>query len=119
MFGIDAAAELATFEAANVYAVKDLVESENLDCDFQLTRSLDVYLDEKHAKETEAAYRKLVEAGVADLHDTAFIGEKDAQRVSLYHNNLCEKVTNRFDQGFWCQRRPMCIQLHRSSSMAS
>jgi len=83
MFGIEAAAELAAFESANVYAVKDLVESEGLDCDFQLTRSLDVYLDKKHAMETEAAYRKLVEAGVADLHDTAFIPEKDAERVRM------------------------------------
>jgi hypothetical protein len=83
MFGAEAAAELAKFEAANVYAVKELVESEGLDCDFQMTRSLDVYLDAYHAKETEKAYRKLVEAGLADLKDTAFIPEEHAERVSV------------------------------------
>lgn len=83
MFGAEAAAELATFEASNVYAVKELVESEGLDCDFQVTRSLDVYLDAKHAKETEEAYRVLVQKGLADLKDTAFIPEEHAERVSL------------------------------------
>jgi hypothetical protein len=82
MFGAAAAAELAAFEAANVYAVKKLVETEGLDCDFQLTRSLDVYLDPKHAKETEAAWRKLASDGVVDLSDVAFISDKDAERVS-------------------------------------
>jgi hypothetical protein len=83
MFGAAAAAELAVFEAASVYAVKQLVETEDLDCDFQLTRSLDVYLDAKHAKETEAAWRKLKSDGVAFMSDVAFIPENDAERVSL------------------------------------
>jgi hypothetical protein len=85
MFGAAAAAELAAFEASNVYAVKKLVETEGLDCDFQLTRSLDVYLDKRHAEETEAAWRKLKSDGVADMSDVAFIPENDAERVSLLY----------------------------------
>ena len=84
MFGATAAAEVAAFEAANVYAVKDLVEREDLDCDFQLTRSLDVYLDLQHAKDTEEAWRKLKSEGVADLRDVAFVSGKDAERVSTF-----------------------------------
>ena len=79
--GTDAAAELAKFEAAHVYAVKDLVEREGLDCDFNVTRALDVFLDPKHAKQTEEAYRELVKANVVDLHDIAFTPKKDAERV--------------------------------------
>lgn len=82
MFGATAAAEVALFEAANVYAVKGLVEREDLDCDFQLTRSLDVYMDPQHAKDTEEAWRKLGREGVADLRDVAFVSGKDAERVS-------------------------------------
>jgi glycine/D-amino acid oxidase-like deaminating enzyme len=82
MFGLDAAAELAAFEAVNVHAVKNLVESEGLDCDFHLTRAVDVYLDKDHAQQTEAAYRDLVGTGAVNLDDTAFIPESDAERVT-------------------------------------
>lgn len=93
MYGAAAAAELAAFEAANVYAVKKLVESENLDCDFQLTRAVDVYLDAQHAKETEAAWRILKDEGVVDLSDVAFTSGSDAERVSDSLSRNCMKIT--------------------------
>lgn len=80
-YGAENAAEFARFEAANVLAVKDLVEREHIDCDFHLTRSIDVYLDETLAKEVEASYRELVRAGIASLADVHFTPEKDAERV--------------------------------------
>uniref|UniRef100_L2G0X2 FAD dependent oxidoreductase superfamily protein n=1 Tax=Colletotrichum fructicola (strain Nara gc5) TaxID=1213859 RepID=L2G0X2_COLFN len=66
LYGAGEAAKLAAFEASNVYAVKELVGSEGLDCDFDLTRAVDVYLDPEHAKQTEAAYRELLKAGKAN-----------------------------------------------------
>ena len=95
MYGAAAAAELTAFEAANVFAVKELVENEGLDCDFQLTRALDVYLDVRHAQETEAAWRRLRTAGVVDLSDVAFISREDAERVSIskHHCKLFTKFT--------------------------
>ncbi|KAI1860380.1 uncharacterized protein JN550_011532 [Neoarthrinium moseri] len=89
LYGAEAAAELAAFEASHVYAVKSLVETEGLDCDFQLTRSIDVFLDPKHARETEEAYRELVTGGVVDLHDVAFTPKKDAERISGVKNAQC------------------------------
>ncbi|KAI8255213.1 putative oxidoreductase OrdL [Colletotrichum sp. SAR11_239] len=71
LYGADEAAKLAAFEASNVYAVKELVESERLDCDFHLTRAVDVYLDPEHAKQTEAAYRDLLKAGKVNLKDVS------------------------------------------------
>lgn len=82
LYGAEAAAEMARFETAHVYAVKELVEREGLECDFHLTRAIDVYLDPDHARETESAFRRMVEAGVADLRDVAFTGARDAERVS-------------------------------------
>lgn len=83
MYGAEAAAEVAAFEAANVWAVKELVENEGIECDFQLTRAVDVFLDEKHAVQTEKSYKQLVKEGVVDLKDLAFIPRKDAERVGV------------------------------------
>ncbi|KAF2733334.1 DAO-domain-containing protein [Polyplosphaeria fusca] len=82
LYGEAAAAELQRFETQNVYAVKELVESERLDCDFHLTRAVDVYLDATQAEETAAAYQKLKDAGVVDLSDTAYMPASDAERLS-------------------------------------
>lgn len=89
LHGAAAAAELAAFEAANVYAVKALVEREGLDCDFHLTRAVDVYLDPAHARDTEAAYRELVRGGVVDMRDVAFTPRRDAERVSGVKGAQC------------------------------
>ncbi|KAH7068356.1 FAD dependent oxidoreductase [Paraphoma chrysanthemicola] len=89
MFGAGAAAEVAAFEAANVLAVKELVETEELDCDFHLTRAVDVYLDAQHAKETEAAWRKLRQEDEVNLKDVSFIPQKHAERVSGVKGARC------------------------------
>lgn len=88
IYGQEAAAEMAAFEASHVFAVKDLVEREGLDCDFHLTRAVDVYLDPEHARQTEQAYRELVKAGAVNLRDVAFTPKRDAQRVLKNHNLL-------------------------------
>lgn len=82
LFGLAAASQLAAFEASHVLAMKDLVEAENLDCDFHLTRAVDVYLDPEHAKQTEAAYRELLETRAVNLSDVNFVPKQDAERVS-------------------------------------
>ena len=82
MYGASAAAEVANFEAANVYAVKELVEAEKLDCDFHLTSAIDVYLDADHARQTKMAWEKLRKENVVELRDVACIFIEDAERVS-------------------------------------
>jgi hypothetical protein len=80
--GPEAAVEFANFEAANVAAVKALVETENIDCDLRLTRTMDVYLDEEHAKSVVVNYRQLVKAGIANLEDVMFQRGERAEAVS-------------------------------------
>lgn len=82
LFGKAATAELAAFEASHVYAVKDLVEKENLDCDFHITRALDVFLDSAHADEVQATFKSLSQTADINLADVAFTGRDDAERVS-------------------------------------
>ncbi|KAK9792851.1 putative FAD dependent oxidoreductase domain-containing protein [Seiridium cardinale] len=81
-FGVKAAVDIANFEASQVYAVKELVEKEKIDCDFTLTRACDATVHEGLAKETEEAYMELVKSGVANLKDVHYTARKDAERVS-------------------------------------
>ncbi|CAG9950586.1 unnamed protein product [Clonostachys rosea f. rosea IK726] len=86
LFGIDEAAQLAEFEASHVYAVKDLVQKENIDCDFHVTRALDVYLEPAHAKSVEATYKSIYKEGRVNLSDVTFTSEQDAERISGVKN---------------------------------
>ncbi|KAL2833328.1 FAD dependent oxidoreductase superfamily [Aspergillus cavernicola] len=81
-YGVRAAVDVARFEASQVYAVKELVEKEKIDCDFVLTRACDATLDPKLARDTHRAFTQLVKSGVADLKDVFYAHGKDAERLS-------------------------------------
>lgn len=86
LYGAKEAAALAKLEISGVHATKTLVESENLECDFHLTRAVDVYMDAQHAQDTINAYQRLVQRGDVDLRDVAYTSKADAERVSgIYH----------------------------------
>lgn len=78
------AASFARFEAQNVLAVKNLVEEEGIDCDFVLTRAVDVYLDEEHSKATLENFGKLKELGKAELGDVEVLEGGEAVEVSFF-----------------------------------
>lgn len=83
LFGAEAAACIARYEASQLYAVKSLVEKESIDCDFHLTRATDVFLDVEAAEDAEAAFRKLQAEGAVNLQDVHFISNPSlAERVS-------------------------------------
>ncbi|QDS76013.1 hypothetical protein FKW77_004851 [Venturia effusa] len=81
-FGARASVDVANFEASQVYAMKELVEKEKIDCDFTMTRACDATLDERLAKEIEDAHVELQKAGVANLKDVQFTSRANAERVS-------------------------------------
>lgn len=80
-YGLKRAAEITNFEISHIQILKDLVEKEKIDCDFVLTRSMDVFLDEAHASKSKAAYDLLVESGLASLKDVQFTSAKNAETV--------------------------------------
>ncbi|KAK6394582.1 hypothetical protein LTR65_001373 [Meristemomyces frigidus] len=92
-YGAEQAAAVARFEAANVLAVKQLVEREKIDCDFVLTRALDVYLNEEHAKATNEAYRELAELGDVNLADVHYTEGQNAEKVSpIRQRTISEEI---------------------------
>ncbi|EFX03293.1 FAD dependent oxidoreductase superfamily [Grosmannia clavigera kw1407] len=85
--GLAIAAECANFEAAHVPAIKQLVEDEQIDCDFVLTRCCDVFLDADHWTRTRTALEQLrahsSPDGLPSLRDLFVVADAaDAERLS-------------------------------------
>lgn len=82
--GAKAAAELARFESSQVLAIKEVVHKEKIDCDFQLTRAIDVSLDQEHVDKAEDAFNELMESGAESVKDVHFTGKKYAEQVRSF-----------------------------------
>ncbi|KAF5536997.1 gamma-glutamylputrescine oxidoreductase [Fusarium mexicanum] len=81
-YGIEAAAEVASFEAANVKAVTDYIQQNKVDCDFVLTTAVDVQLSTGHQRRIKEGYDKLIAVGLETTKDTLSVEEKDAEMMS-------------------------------------
>lgn len=62
--GIEAAEEVIAFQVAQITALKNVIEEEGISCDFLVTRSFDVFLDETLSRERVEMVRGKVEAGL-------------------------------------------------------
>ncbi|KAI5197297.1 hypothetical protein AUEXF2481DRAFT_40120 [Aureobasidium subglaciale EXF-2481] len=80
--GVDTANELAAFVSAQKYHMKDAVDREDLDCEFEMRRSYDVYVKEEEAREAEQLYRTAVKEGHAWVRDLDFVGPRFAEQVT-------------------------------------
>lgn len=86
-YGLEMAAAISNFEISHVQTLKDLIEKEQIDCDFTLGRSMDVFLDEAHAVEAKAAFDALKKSGLVSLNDVQYTSAKTAEIVS--YPRLC------------------------------
>jgi hypothetical protein len=82
--GLEAANSLAAFVKAQQYHMKDAVDRENLDCEFEMRRTYDVYIDEQDAKEAEELYRLAITEGHQWARDLDFVGGEFAEQVSFF-----------------------------------
>lgn len=57
-FGRTATEEMAHFVKAQIYALKDVVEKEHIECEFELRRSYDVFKSEEDAREMDAVWKR-------------------------------------------------------------
>jgi glycine/D-amino acid oxidase-like deaminating enzyme len=86
------AAELTEFETRQVFDIKKFVEQERIECDFELTRTIDVYTDERVAGPVVEAYKRMKESeGYEFAEDLHYIpGERGrAEQVSGVKGALC------------------------------
>ena len=65
-------------------AIAALVKKENIDCDFTLTRSFDIYTDKTEAETAKESYEKLKAAGIAKstIDDLIWTDAEQAEEVS-------------------------------------
>ena len=89
VYGIQQAAFLHKYEAKQVHLIKQLVDREGLDCDFQITRACDTIIDPAVAQQKIRDYHELVQDGVVDMSDIGYVSKKDAERISGVKGAQC------------------------------
>lgn len=81
--GPEAAAELVRWAEAQRHALQAIAEEENIDCEFQVQRSFDIFFDEAHAAELKAWLVARKEDGVSWLKDTQWVEGPHLDRVRI------------------------------------
>lgn len=122
--GERAGAEIAEFEIANLRAIKKIIDEEKIDCDFTLTRSIDVWCNEDSAKKAEAVYQSMVSHNFEYIDDVVFYTGDKVEGVSDLNaspncfaygtKTLLEIEIDRaiYVTDLRCQRRCCMRQLH-------
>lgn len=85
-FGIETGAELAEFEIAHVQAIKKVVAKEKIDCDFTLTRTVDVWCNQDAADKAQDVYDQMVAHGLKYMDDVDFTMGPTAEGISGIKN---------------------------------
>jgi len=80
--GLAPATELAAFEIAHVETLKRFVAKENIDCDFILARTVDVWSNEAAAQLARKTYDKMNRYGIDYMHDVYFHDGPHAEGIS-------------------------------------
>ncbi|KAL4747098.1 hypothetical protein BDW72DRAFT_209854 [Aspergillus terricola var. indicus] len=80
--GLDAGAEVANFEIAHIKALKTLIAEEDIDCDLNLTRCMNVYLNEADGEKARKTYEALVAQGLEYTSDIHYTSMKYAEKIS-------------------------------------
>lgn len=80
---MQAAAEIASFETEHLRAVKDVIEKENIDCDFVLTRAVDVSMTETVFEKFKAMIIELRKLEVPEIKDVFYKEGAEAEQVRV------------------------------------
>jgi hypothetical protein len=75
------AEHVATFEARQVDAIKELVQRENCDCDFEETRVTDVCFYEAGRDKIKADLAKIAKADISTAKGITFTSDSEAEEV--------------------------------------
>ncbi|KAK8055048.1 FAD dependent oxidoreductase [Apiospora rasikravindrae] len=80
--GLEAAEQFAALVRAQIDALKEIVEREQLDCEFELRRSYDIFLHADEARAMGAKWRECLRRGDKWTREHDFVGERFAERVT-------------------------------------
>ena len=80
--GTKVAAELAAVQAEQLHMMKAVVEKEDIECDFLITRSFDVLFDEKQAADMKAWVKEMHNQGADWLGGVQWLEGPNLERVS-------------------------------------
>lgn len=83
-YGLEAAVELADFEISHVWALKELIEMEDIDCDFTLTRTMEVFCNPEAAAKAKKVYDTMKSHNVSYMKDVFFHYGPKAEGVSSH-----------------------------------
>ncbi|KAL4957511.1 FAD dependent oxidoreductase [Aspergillus filifer] len=81
-YGLEAGAEVASFEIAHIKALKELIAEEDIDCELNLSRCMNAYLNEADGEKARATYEALVKQGLEYTSDIHYMGAKYAETIS-------------------------------------
>lgn len=81
-FGAAAADELARFVWAQSPALKVVIEKEDIDCEFELRRSYDVFKSEEDAANMEARWKEYLAKGCEWTSNVHWTGSEFAERLT-------------------------------------
>jgi hypothetical protein len=79
--GKEIAEHVASFETRQVDAIKDLVQREKIDCDFEETKVTDVCLYNGGRDKIKADIAKLVEADISTAKGIKYSSDSEAEKV--------------------------------------
>lgn len=79
--GTEVAEHVSSFEARHVDAIKDLVQREQIDCDFEETKVHDVCFYGAGRDQTKATLAKLVKANISTAKGVKYYSDDEAEEV--------------------------------------
>ena len=85
-YGVEAAAEVAAFEAKHVRVIEDFVKKEKIDCDYTVTKAVDVQLNEAHFNKLKGGYNRLMAGGSQATAGVQITEKNEAEAVSPFPN---------------------------------
>lgn len=81
--GLEAASQLCDLVHQQIYALKEVVEKEGLECEFELRRSFDVFLDASDAEEKRREFELCLRQGQRWTREVNWVGAEMAEQVGL------------------------------------
>lgn len=79
--GLEAASEVRQLVHDQIYAIKDVVEKEDLDCEFELRRSYDVFLTEPEAEKARQEFEVYRREGQKWTREVDWLGKEFVEQV--------------------------------------